>query len=110
MPVARVPDFIAAADAAVLEAIPGARIVAFGHLGDGNIHYNISQPVGADADAFLARWHEMNDLVHGIVAHLRGGGRRARGLGGARQQGAQHGIALAHQLIGTGILTVHDTP
>ncbi len=81
VPVAKVPDFIAAADAAVLNAIPGARIVAFGHLGDGNIHYNISQPVGADADAFLARWHEMNDLVHGIVAEMDGTFSAEHGIG-----------------------------
>jgi D-lactate dehydrogenase (cytochrome) len=52
---------------AVLAAMPGARICAFGHMGDGNIHYNISQPVGADKDAFIARWHEMNRIVHGLV-------------------------------------------
>jgi D-lactate dehydrogenase (cytochrome) len=56
--------------------------VSFGHLGDGNIHYNISQPVGADKSAFLARWHEVNDIVHGIVL----------GLGGSIS--AEHGIGL----------------
>ncbi|MDB5643318.1 MAG: linked oxidase domain protein, partial [Hyphomicrobiales bacterium] len=64
VPVARVPEFIAAAGAAIARAMPGARLVPFGHLGDGNIHYNISQPVGADKQAFLARWHEANDIVH----------------------------------------------
>src|ERR1700674_4018301 len=43
-----VPDFIAEANAAVVKLIPGARPVPFGHLGDGNIHYNVSQPIGAD--------------------------------------------------------------
>jgi FAD/FMN-containing dehydrogenase len=47
VPVVSVPEFLARADRAVLEAMPNARIVAFGHMGDGNIHYNISQPVGA---------------------------------------------------------------
>ena len=47
--------------------IPGIRPVPFGHLGDGNIHYNISQPVGADKDAFLARWYEVNAVVHDVV-------------------------------------------
>jgi FAD/FMN-containing dehydrogenase len=47
--------------------MPGARICAFGHMGDGNIHYNISQPIGADKQAFVARWHEMNVIVHGLV-------------------------------------------
>ncbi len=50
-----------------MAAMPGARICAFGHMGDGNIHYNISQPIGADKDAFIARWREMNEIVHGIV-------------------------------------------
>ncbi|MFN3503284.1 MAG: FAD-binding oxidoreductase, partial [Allorhizobium sp.] len=43
------------------------RICAFGHLGDGNIHYNISQPVGADKAAFIARWREVNAVVHAVV-------------------------------------------
>ena len=51
----------------VVAAIPGARICSFGHMGDGNIHYNISQPIGADKQAFLERWREINHLVHGIV-------------------------------------------
>jgi FAD/FMN-containing dehydrogenase len=68
VPVASVPDFIAEASAKVLAAIPGARPFPFGHLGDGNIHFNISQPVGADKAAFLVRWSEINDIVHGVVA------------------------------------------
>ena len=56
VPVAAVPDFLDEANAAVAALIPGARPVPFGHLGDGNIHYNVSQPVGADKAAFLARW------------------------------------------------------
>src|SRR3954463_6532471 len=61
VPVAAVPDFIEQANAAVVKLIPGSRPVPFGHLGDGNIHYNISQPVGADGAAFLARWHDVNE-------------------------------------------------
>lgn len=67
VPISRVPAFMAEADAAVMAAVPGARICAFGHLGDGNIHYNISQPVGADKAAFIARWREVNAIVHAIV-------------------------------------------
>ncbi|MCQ8780695.1 FAD-binding oxidoreductase [Aurantimonas sp. CSK15Z-1] len=81
VPVARVPEFLRAADAAVLKAVPGARIVAFGHLGDGNIHYNISQPVGADKAAFLDRWSEVNAIVHGIVADLDGTFSAEHGIG-----------------------------
>ncbi|WP_180898600.1 FAD-binding oxidoreductase [Martelella soudanensis] len=67
VPVSSVPAFLHQADAAVMAAVPGARICAFGHLGDGNIHYNISQPEGADKAAFLARWGEVNEIVHAIV-------------------------------------------
>lgn len=72
VPVSRVPRFLAEADAAVLALIPDARICAFGHLGDGNIHYNISQPVGADKATFIARWREVNAVVHAVV-HAHGG-------------------------------------
>lgn len=81
VPVARVAEFLAAADAAVLAAIPDARIVAFGHLGDGNIHYNISQPLGADKAAFLARWTEINAIVHGIVDGMDGTFSAEHGIG-----------------------------
>jgi FAD/FMN-containing dehydrogenase len=80
VPVASVPDFIAEASAKVLAAIPGARPFPFGHLGDGNIHFNISQPTGADKAGFLARWSEVNAIVHGVV----------RAYGGTIS--AEHGI------------------
>jgi len=67
VPVSRIPAFLEEADAAVHALIPDARICAFGHLGDGNIHYNISQPVGADKAAFIARWREVNAVVHAVV-------------------------------------------
>ncbi|CAH0339770.1 FAD-binding oxidoreductase [Rhizobium sp. CECT 9324] len=67
VPVSRIPAFLSEADAAVRRVMPDARICAFGHLGDGNIHYNISQPVGADKAEFIGRWREMNAVVHGIV-------------------------------------------
>ncbi|HEY8137457.1 MAG TPA: FAD-binding oxidoreductase, partial [Methylocystis sp.] len=54
-----VPAFIEEASRLVTARVPGARPVAFGHMGDGNIHFNISQPVGADRAAFLARWDEV---------------------------------------------------
>src|SRR5258705_2511088 len=61
VPVAAVPGFIEQANAAVVKLIPGSRPVPFGHLGDGNIHYNVSQPLGADAADFMARWCEVNE-------------------------------------------------
>jgi FAD/FMN-containing dehydrogenase len=79
--VGRVPEFIREATPAVEAFIPGARVVAFGHLGDGNIHFNVSQPVGADKQAFLDRWDAMNEIVHGIVAHLGGSYSAEHGIG-----------------------------
>src|SRR5579872_6585994 len=81
VPVAAVPAFIAEANAAVTKLIPGARPVSFGHLGDGNIHYNVSQPIGADAAKFLARWHEVNQLVFEIVRRLGGSISAEHGIG-----------------------------
>jgi FAD/FMN-containing dehydrogenase len=81
VPVVAVPDFIEQADAAVVKLIPGARPVPFGHLGDGNIHYNVSQPVGGDAADFLARWHEVNALVFEIVLRMGGSISAEHGIG-----------------------------
>ena len=88
VPVSAIPAFIAEADAAIERLVPGARPVPFGHYGDGNIHYNISQPKGADKDAYLARWEEVSDAVHAIVAAVRrldqrGARHRAHEGGGA---------------------------
>jgi len=61
--------------------MPNTRLVPFGHMGDGNIHYNVSQPVGADRESFLARWDEVNALVHSIVAKLGGSVSAEHGIG-----------------------------
>jgi FAD/FMN-containing dehydrogenase len=81
VPVAAVPDFIAEANAAVIKLIPGSRPVPFGHLGDGNIHYNVSQPVGADSADFLARWHDVNAVVFAIVLRMGGSISAEHGIG-----------------------------
>jgi FAD/FMN-containing dehydrogenase len=76
-----VPAFLEEVEAALARAAPGARLVAFGHLGDGNIHCNVSQPIGADKAAFLARWGEINAIVHGIVAQHNGSISAEHGVG-----------------------------
>ncbi|MGB8819079.1 MAG: FAD-binding oxidoreductase [Rhizobiaceae bacterium] len=81
VPVAAIPAFIDAANAAVEALIPGARFCTFGHMGDGNLHYNISQPVGADKDVFLRRWDEVNALVHDIVGNYDGSISAEHGIG-----------------------------
>ena len=82
VPVSRVPGFIAEASRACEAHMPGLRVCAFGHMGDGNIHFNLSQPPGMDKAAYLAGWEGFNRIVHDIVA----------GLGGSIS--AEHGIGL----------------
>jgi FAD/FMN-containing dehydrogenase len=67
VPVAAVPAFIAEANDAVTKLIPGCRPLPFGHAGDGNIHYNVTQPEDMDKQAFLARWDEVNAVVFAVV-------------------------------------------
>jgi D-lactate dehydrogenase (cytochrome) len=81
VPVAAVPEFIEEANAAVVKLIPGARPVPFGHLGDGNLHYNVSQPIGANTADYLARWHEMNAAVFEIVLRMGGSISAEHGIG-----------------------------
>ena len=81
VPVNAVPDFIAEATAKVEALIPGCRPVPFGHLGDGNIHYNVSQPIGADKAEFLKHWDEVNDAVFGVVAKHAGSISAEHGIG-----------------------------
>jgi len=81
VPVAAVPEFIAQANAAVTKLIPGSRPVPFGHLGDGNIHYNVSQPIGGKPEDFLARWQEVNEVVFAIVLRMGGSISAEHGIG-----------------------------
>jgi D-lactate dehydrogenase (cytochrome) len=81
VPVASVPDFIEQANAAVVKLIPGSRPVPFGHLGDGNIHYNVSQPIGDRSEDFLARWHDVNEVVFAIVKRMGGSISAEHGIG-----------------------------
>jgi FAD/FMN-containing dehydrogenase len=85
VPVSRTPDFIAKATAVVEKLVPGIRPVPFGHLGDGNIHFNLSQPVGADRAAFLDRLDAVADAVHAVVAELGGTVSAEHGIGRAKR-------------------------
>jgi D-lactate dehydrogenase (cytochrome) len=90
VPIANVPQFIAEANAAVVKLIDGARPFPFGHLGDGNIHYNVSQPVGGDKKAFLDRWHDVHEVVHSIVARLGGSISAEHGIGVMKREELPH--------------------
>jgi FAD/FMN-containing dehydrogenase len=90
VPVARVPEFIARANQLVELMIPGARPVPFGHLGDGNIHYNVSQPPSMDRAVFLANWEALNAAVHEIVLDLEGSISAEHGIGRLKRDLLRH--------------------
>jgi FAD/FMN-containing dehydrogenase len=81
VPVAAVPAFISEANAAVTALIPSVRPLPFGHLGDGNIHYNVTQPLGADKEEFLKRWDEVNTIVFAVVKKYGGSISAEHGVG-----------------------------
>jgi FAD/FMN-containing dehydrogenase len=81
VPVSRVPELIARASAACRALMPDIRVVAFGHMGDGNIHFNLEQPVGMNPAAFLARDHEIMDAVGEVVRSLDGSFSAEHGVG-----------------------------
>ena len=72
VPIAAIPAFVAEADRFIHELIPEARVVPFGHVGDGNLHFNVSQPIGGDGAELLGRSRELEHGVHDI-AHAHGG-------------------------------------
>jgi FAD/FMN-containing dehydrogenase len=90
VPVSRVAEFLVAADKAVAEAAPGIRICAFGHLGDGNVHYNLSRPENGSDAAFDARYAELNRVVHDIVTAMKGSISAEHGIGSLRRDELQH--------------------
>jgi FAD/FMN-containing dehydrogenase len=81
VPVAAVPAFLKEAHAAVLRGVPGARSLPFGHLGDGNIHYNVNQPIGADKAEYLTHWNDMNAAVYEVVKQYGGSISAEHGIG-----------------------------
>jgi len=82
VPVSRIPEFVRNTDALLQKEIPGVRLVNFGHLGDGNLHYNVQAPAGVDAQAFL-REHEdeVNTLVFDTVQRFGGSISAEHGVG-----------------------------
>ncbi len=90
VPVSRVADFIIRATASVTKSLPGIRPMAFGHVGDGNIHFNLTQPEGADTATYLSRWQEFNDIVHGVVRELHGSISAEHGVGRLKRDEITH--------------------
>jgi len=81
VPLSRLPAFLEQAGAACTAEMPGLRPCGFGHFGDGNIHFNLSQPPGMAAAEFLAEWGRFNRIVHDIVHDLGGSIAAEHGVG-----------------------------
>ncbi len=81
IPVSRMPEFLEKADAIVAGIIPGIRPMTFGHIGDGNLHYNLTQPVGMDKAAFLEKWHDVTDPLNELVDEMDGSFSAEHGVG-----------------------------
>ncbi len=86
LPVSRIAEFIARADAALEAGFPGVRIVCFGHVGDGNLHYNQSKPAAQDNAAFIAQTDAVNRIVHDLVHELGGSISAEHGLGQLKRE------------------------
>ncbi|ACC70760.1 FAD-binding oxidoreductase [Paraburkholderia phymatum] len=91
VPISRIGHFIEETDAAIAKAVPGARMVTFGHLGDGNLHYNVQAPEGVDAKPFLAQYQSaMNRIVYDSVHRHRGSVSAEHGVGQLKIDEAAH--------------------
>ena len=85
VPISRIADFIRETDALLQQTFPGCRMVTFGHLGDGNLHYNVSPPATEQPDAFIARQSDINRVVHDSVHRFGGSISAEHGLGALKR-------------------------
>jgi FAD/FMN-containing dehydrogenase len=91
LPVSAIPAFCQATDAALRRLVPGVRLVNFGHLGDGNLHYNVQAPVGGDARQFLATMETaVNEVVYDAVTSYRGSISAEHGVGQLKREELVH--------------------
>ena len=81
VPVSKIPQFIEEATQAVGNFMPDARVMSFGHMGDGNMHFNVSQPPGMDKNKYLGSWHDMNRVVFDVVLKFGGSISAEHGIG-----------------------------
>ena len=86
VPIARIPEMIARGNAAVARLMPGIRPLPFGHFGDGNLHYNMSQPVGMEKAEFLARTAEISGAIYALVIELEGSISAEHGIGRLKRE------------------------
>lgn len=90
VPVSKVPEFVRDAVAAIEALIPGVRPCPFGHIGDGNLHFNFSQPKDMEKQAYLDRWAEVNRIVHDMVTGLGGSISAEHGIGQLKRDEFHH--------------------
>ncbi len=90
VPVSAIPEFMREASERVQAAVPGVRVCAFGHVGDGNIHFNLSQPHGMGTEAFMARWDECNRIVHDLAMAMGGSFAAEHGIGRLKPEAVAH--------------------
>jgi FAD/FMN-containing dehydrogenase len=81
VPVSDIPDFLDEALPLVAKLLPGARALPFGHVGDGNLHFNIAKPPGSNDDDFVKQWDDINHAVHEIVRRYNGSIAAEHGVG-----------------------------
>ncbi len=86
VPVGKIGAFIEAAEAAVLKLMPDARIVAFGHVGDGNVHFNVSQPTASEGEGFRDKAAEVGNLIYDVVSEFGGSISAEHGIGQAKRE------------------------
>jgi FAD/FMN-containing dehydrogenase len=90
VPVQRIPEFIERAEAVVQKICPGARTLAFGHFGDGNVHYNVVQPAGMAREDFMRLWGDIMHAVHTLVVDMDGSISAEHGIGFMKRQELAH--------------------
>ncbi len=103
VPIAKIPDFIARGAAVAEKIVAGARPVPFGHLGDGNLHFNIQSPAGMDRKAFEQHWAAMNRAIHDVVVDMGGSISAEHGIGRLKREELAHykpalDLRMMHQL------------
>lgn len=90
VPISKVPDLLKCGMAAAEALIPGIRPCPFGHVGDGNIHFNFTQPASMDKQAYLAQWQSLSHVIHDIVAELGGSISAEHGIGQLKRDELAH--------------------
>ncbi len=90
VPISRIADVITEGTRRLEAAMPGIRVFPFGHVGDGNIHFNVSQPVGMDKAAFHSQWGAFNRIVHDLVAEMNGSFSAEHGIGQIKKAELRH--------------------